>query len=238
MATASERQIAFLQDRPAAAPQAVPEPHADGHPPAPTPFARAAVAAMKEGPRGTVLQLPIGDGQLITYFARALEFVTGIDNRMSAIESAHRELEQCGLWNCNLLTAEHLDSLPLPDGQYAGVLCPDFLGHLDSPESAIREMLRVLRPGGHMVLEFFAPGDSTRHAPRAKGLGGARGPCRDEIFRYPDRLSLEDILTTAGVPEPWEIERVAWGPDPKRNPRSVLLQRESWVVTARKRLTR
>ena len=198
------------------------------------PFASAAIKAVKEGPRGTVLQLPVGDGRLIAYFAQVMEFVTGVDTERSAVDAAGEAVERRGLVNCNLATVDDFQDLSLADRQYATVLCPDFLGHLRRPEHVLREVMRVLRPGGCAVLEFFAPGDSTRHAPK-RSVGADSGSYRDEtFFRYFDQHSLEDTLSTAGIPRPWRIERRSWDESPGLASRSALQRRESWIVTARK----
>ncbi|MBI2099171.1 class I SAM-dependent methyltransferase [Candidatus Uhrbacteria bacterium] len=60
-------------------------------------------------------------------------------------------------------------ALPFPDNSFDLVLCIEVLEHLKSPERAIAEMKRVLRPGGKLILttRFLypihdAPGDFWR----------------------------------------------------------------------------
>jgi ubiquinone/menaquinone biosynthesis C-methylase UbiE len=48
-----------------------------------------------------------------------------------------------------LADAEHL---PLPDAQVDYVFANMYLHHVESPPSAIREMARILRPGGRLVI--------------------------------------------------------------------------------------
>jgi ubiquinone/menaquinone biosynthesis C-methylase UbiE len=48
-----------------------------------------------------------------------------------------------------LADAEHL---PLPDAQVDYVFANMYLHHVESPASAIREMARILRPGGRLVI--------------------------------------------------------------------------------------
>ncbi len=53
--------------------------------------------------------------------------------------------------------------LPYSDARFTSVVCSEVLEHLDSPRRAIREMLRVLKPGGRLVVtvpfnEVIVPG--------------------------------------------------------------------------------
>ena len=43
-------------------------------------------------------------------------------------------------------------AIPVPDGEFDVVLCTEVLEHVPDPTSAVREISRVLRPGGFLVL--------------------------------------------------------------------------------------
>jgi SAM-dependent methyltransferase len=43
-------------------------------------------------------------------------------------------------------------SLPFPENKFDAILCTEVLEHLHTPEKAIAEMKRVLKPGGQLVL--------------------------------------------------------------------------------------
>lgn len=45
-----------------------------------------------------------------------------------------------------------LDELPYEDGRFEAVFSVSVLEHLDRPEKAVREMVRVLKPGGQLIL--------------------------------------------------------------------------------------
>jgi ArsR family transcriptional regulator len=50
-----------------------------------------------------------------------------------------------------------LDALPIADAELDGLVCGMVLHHLESPERALAEMLRVLKPGGAAVVLELAP---------------------------------------------------------------------------------
>jgi SAM-dependent methyltransferase len=200
---------------------------------APVPFAKTALDAFATGPRGTVLEAPVGDGSTTAYLAERLQGVVAVGPSLEALTQARSAVERRGLGNCLLVEAD-TNSLPFPDSYFAGVYSADLLGHLRQPKRALKEMLRVCRLGAPLVFEFFAPGDSTRHAAEMKADPAGGYLCGGKTFyRYLDRLSLEEILAGSGVRRP-RIERVSWEEDPASGPHDVLHQRESWVVVARK----
>ena len=46
----------------------------------------------------------------------------------------------------------HDDRLPAADGRFDAVFANMYLHHVDDPETAVREMARLLKPGGKLVI--------------------------------------------------------------------------------------
>jgi ubiquinone/menaquinone biosynthesis C-methylase UbiE len=44
-----------------------------------------------------------------------------------------------------------IESLPFPDATFSTVLCTEVLEHVPNPSTALAEMHRVLKPGGHLI---------------------------------------------------------------------------------------
>jgi len=62
-------------------------------------------------------------------------------------------------WNyANLDYIAPLHEMPIDDGTFDALLCTQVLEHLELPRESIKEMYRVLKPGGKMMcLEFSIP---------------------------------------------------------------------------------
>jgi len=104
-------------------------------------------------------------------------------------------------------------ALPFRDHSFDGVTIAFGLRNLASVESGLRELLRVVRPGGKVaVLEFSKPRYAifrglfqvyfTKLLPLVGGLiSGSRGAYEylpDSVARFPDQKELSALMTAAG----------------------------------------
>ena len=117
--------------------------------------ARAALLASASlSPGQRVLDVACGTGLVAFDAARAVGpagRVLGIDLSGQMIDAAQRRARERTVSNVDFarMDAEVLD---LPDASFDVVLCALGLMYLPDPEAAVREMRRVLRPGGRLVL--------------------------------------------------------------------------------------
>lgn len=95
--------------------------------------------------RGDVLDVGCMDGRVSSGIARTARSVTGVDIAPSPIWNT---LERDGL---RFVTAD-AQRLPFEDASFDLVIAGSMLHHASSPTRVIREMARVRRPGGTLVI--------------------------------------------------------------------------------------
>ena len=107
---------------------------------------RSALAAVDVGPGDRVLDLACGTGDLIDLAAARGAHVLGVDMALGMLRVARRR----GV--AGAIVQGDAAGLPLPDA-WASVLCCGFaLRNFVSLDTVLREMARVLAPGGRLVL--------------------------------------------------------------------------------------
>jgi len=136
----------------------------------------------------------------------------GVDLSTRMLVHAAPKLRRHGLAHRSALSAGDAERLPLRGGSFDAALIAFGIRNVSAPEQGLRELLRVLRPGGRLVvLEFALPPGLlgrayrlyfTRVLPRIGGLvSGDRGayaylPASVERFASPDELS--ELMARAG----------------------------------------
>lgn len=109
---------------------------------------RGWIAPLHSG--GIVLDLGCGGGQLVAVLARHGQRVVGVDVSLEWLVVAHR---LCGAHQENVrLIAALAESLPFADATFSAVASLDVLEHVGNQQVYLREIDRVLSPGGAAVL--------------------------------------------------------------------------------------
>lgn len=109
----------------------------------------AGVALGKIGPKATVLDCGIGSGALAIALSGILPEspnFCGIDISGEMLVRADVEMRQAGL--TPELRQADVCSIPYADESFDFVMAAHVLEHLPEPQQALREMVRVLKPGG------------------------------------------------------------------------------------------
>ena len=148
------------------------------------------------GPEDSVLDVACGPGLLVCAFARVVRHATGIDLTPALLEQA-RELEkQHALSN---VTWELGDVLPLPfdDGSFSIVSARFAFHHFLDPLAVLKEMRRVCKMGGRIVVADSAPAQSKADAFNA--VERLRDPSHTRALPVEE---LRELFASAGLAEP------------------------------------
>ena len=78
--------------------------------------------------------------------------VIGIDLKQKSVDAALAQWTQDGQPAAIEFQLADARQLPFPDGHFDRVVCAETLEYIDDPRLALREMRRVLRPGGAALL--------------------------------------------------------------------------------------
>jgi 2-polyprenyl-6-hydroxyphenyl methylase/3-demethylubiquinone-9 3-methyltransferase len=115
-------------------------------------FRKALIERLQLDPYGLrVLDVGCGGGLLSEQFAAMGCDVTGIDRSVPTLEAARRHAEATGL-SIRYLEGS-AESLPFDAGTFDVVCCCDVLEHVDDPDEVVREISRVLKPGGAFLFD-------------------------------------------------------------------------------------
>jgi demethylmenaquinone methyltransferase/2-methoxy-6-polyprenyl-1,4-benzoquinol methylase len=155
-----------------------------------------------------VLDVACGTGDLsIEIFEQTGAEVVGLDFCRPMLDLASQKAQRIDFVEGDAL------GLPFADGTFDAVSIGFGLRNLSSIESGLRELRRVLKPGGWAaILEFSRPTGRgfralvdfyyARVLPRFGGLlSGSRSAYEylpDSISRFPDQEKLADLMRTAG----------------------------------------
>jgi len=161
-------------------------------------------------PGSRVLDIGCGAGMLAAAAAARAASVIGFDMAEEMVKLARRlhprlQFEQ-GL----------ADALPCSDGQFDAVVGNLLLPHLPDPDAALRELSRVLAPGGRLALSMWSSPATSRflgivldavafaRAPAVPGIPPGPPP-----WRFSDEKELQRLLSRAGL-KSTEIRTIAF----------------------------
>lgn len=126
-------------------------------------LARRAVELLDVGFEDRVLEIGFGTGTgLALARARGAQMVAGVDPSEAMVQAAHRSLGQLAVE----LRVGAAASLPWADAFFTRALAVNGLHLWDWPLDGLREVRRVLAPGGRLVLGLrTAPAGTVRPSP-------------------------------------------------------------------------
>ncbi len=148
----------------------------------------------------SALDVACGPGLLVCALARRVSHATGIDLTPAMLDEARRTQREQGIdnvsWDCDDVTA-----MPYRDQTFDIVTCRFAFHHFPQPLGVLREMRRVCRPGGCVLVVDSAPAEAKAYAFNA--MERLRDPSHTRAMPIEELCSL---FSEAGLPQP-RVER-------------------------------
>lgn len=150
-----------------------------------------------------VLDLGCGDGTTAIPEARLGAEVLGVDIASNLVNAGNARAKEEGLSNCRFREGDATDLAELEDATFD--LTISIFGAMFAPKpfDVAREMVRVTRPGGRVIMGNWIPGDPTLVAQILK-VSSAYTPPPPEGFVSPMLWGVEANVTerfvNAGIP--------------------------------------
>lgn len=176
---------------------------------------RFLVSRVNARPEETVLDVATGTAAVAIELAHRTGCrVVGLDQSREMLEAGRRRVEAAGLENRIELVEGTADRLPFEDASFDALTFTYLLRYVDDPAATMRELARVVRPGGTIaMLEFGLPRGLARPAwelyvriglpvlgavvsPGWRRVGSFLGPSIREFHR---RHDLPELWRNAGI---------------------------------------
>jgi SAM-dependent methyltransferase len=172
----------------------------------------AVVAALSITPGLKVLDLGCGDGTTALPAARRGADVLGVDIASNLVEAGNRRAQAEGLTNCRFQEGDATNLSELADRSFDLVVSIFGAMFAPKPFDVAKEMVRVTRPGGRIIMGNWIPGDPTLVAQILK-ISSSYSPPPPEGFVSPMTWGIEanvsERFAAAGIP----AERIACARD-------------------------
>jgi demethylmenaquinone methyltransferase/2-methoxy-6-polyprenyl-1,4-benzoquinol methylase len=97
-------------------------------------------------------------GVALQLAARTPSAIVGVDLTRNMLARGQENVAEAGMTERICLVAGRAEQLPFPDGTFDALTFTYLLRYVDDPQATLREMARVVKPGGAVAsLEFFLP---------------------------------------------------------------------------------
>jgi ubiquinone/menaquinone biosynthesis C-methylase UbiE len=151
-----------------------------------------------------VLDLGCGDGTTAIPAAKLGANVLGVDIARNLVEAGNNHVKKEGLTNCRFQEGDATDLYELKDETFDLVVSIFGAMFAPKPFDVAREIVRVTRPGGRIVMGNWIPGDPTLVAQTLK-ISSAYTPPPPEGFISPMTWGVEsnviERFSKAGIPK-------------------------------------
>ena len=202
----------------------------------PVPYAARAAAAFGANSSRVVIDLPCGDGRNLAPLAEGTSILLGGDTSAQAMTIAERVAERAGIGAKTVFVRMDAFDTGLLDNSVDGIFCWDLLGHLTNVGDALRELYRVVRPGGLIVANMWTMNDCQTSDPDIRQIAPKEYIDHFDFYcRFYDREDLDALLTETGMSAE-SVEVSAWTEPAHADYRTYEHDHESLAFTIRKPL--
>ena len=125
-----------------------------------------------------VLEIGTGKGRFLVQLAKHVRHLTTVDISAGEQQSARLNARYHKVENRIKFVLQDATRLPWPDHSFGAVATMNAMHHIRELEPVLEEMLRVVKPGGKLVLADFSPRgfQNIARAHRAEGKTHPREP--------------------------------------------------------------
>lgn len=200
----------------------------------PVPYAETAAALFRQNGASVVLDLPCGDGRNLPPLAAGAPIVLAGDTSMNAMAIARTLASKAGIGQRVVFVEVDAFATGLLDGSVDGIFCWDLLGHLTNPEDALRELHRILAPGGSLIANMWTMQDCQVSDPGIREVGPKEYIDHFDFYcRFFDHDDLSALLDSVGLGAD-SVELASWQEPPHVGYRDYVHQHESLIFTITK----
>lgn len=176
---------------------------------------RFAVGLVNHEPGGRILDAATGTGDMALRIAASTPdsvAIVGMDFCQEMVEIARAKTEKSKYQERIALTVAPCEVIPFRDCSFDSVTIAFGIRNLDNRNAGLKEMARVLKPGGKIViLEFSAPGNRLlgwiyscyfrRILPFIGGIVSNFGAYKylpESVYEFPPREEFKNFISSSG----------------------------------------